>query len=227
MRSRRSVDEMTNWLQLLRDYVGGAAFASERRLACEEFFHAIGRAEARAVAETWCASHEPATVQDAQEALERRIAFSDWFLFHRCHSHWDRTPVRLFVEENPALPDHVRANLLACENSVGSVFAVVSGAADAVVVQDLGGDSSDFYRVLLGDGQSWIVPGEMVRARLVRWDEAYWFHGPVERWPASPRDVVGDELLGMSGDGEHLVQRRNALRFATRAGWLRDRRARP
>jgi len=258
MKQRRSADEMASYLQQLREFVGGSAFAAERRLACREFLGAIGRGAAAAVeaaaveaaavdtaavggsevggSEAGAAEAQPvaeaATGRHGEEALERRIAYSDWFLFHRCHSGSDRTPVRMFVEEHPALPEHIRANLLACEQSVGSVFSVVAPAGEAVIVLDLGGEHSDYYRVCLSAEQHWVRPGEMLRGRLVRWDEEYWFHGPVERWPATARDLLG-EPEGYEPGVDSL--RRGALRrggegglaFGTRAGWLRDRRTRP
>ncbi|MBI5832910.1 MAG: hypothetical protein HZB16_11470 [Armatimonadetes bacterium] len=222
MANRRGSEEMTAWLQRLRDYVRSASFDQERRLACEEYLGtmAVG------------APTEPALAEHPVEQLETRVADSDWFLFHRCHSRWDRTPVRLFVEQTPDLPARVAENLLACEQSVGSVFCVVSGDTEAVVVHDLGGEAGDYYRVMLTEEQTWIVQGAMVRGRLVRWDGEYWFHGQPERWPALVRDVVGHRrgfavgpgLRGRGRSEELSLSARRVLRLASRTMWLRERR---
>ncbi len=225
MANRRGSEEMAAWLQRLRDYVRSASFAQERRLACEEYLGtmAVG------------APAEPALAEHPVEQLETRVADSDWFLFHRCHSRWDRTPVRLFVEQDPDLPANVVQDLLACEQSVGSVFCVVAGEGESVVVHDLGGESGDYYRVMLTEDQLWVTRGAMVRGRLVRWDGEYWFSGQPERWPAVVRDIVGQRrgsALGGPprgrGRGDDLtLSARRVLRLASRTMWLRERRRHP
>lgn len=224
MHQRREAEEIAACLQALREYVRGAAFESERRLAREEYFGAR-RSEQPAEAA------EQVAVHGERDLVAGTDAWSTWFLFHRCHSRADRTPVRMFVEQHPDLPERVRRNLLACEDSLSSIFAVVSATAEHLVLHDVEGEPSDYFRVVREDASAWVQPGEMVRATLLRWDDEYWFHGPAERWPETTGDLLERRWHGaalraaLEGDDLEPLGRRCGP-FVTRAAWLRARRRR-
>lgn len=223
MKTRRTADEMTAYLQKVREYVRSTAFADERQLARDEYFGAQSLLDADAVA-----------VHDEPDLLELPGGWSEWFLFHRCHSRADQTPVRMFVGEHPDLPARIRENLLGCESSLNSVFSVVAAEADHLVVHDLNGDRGDYYSVQRDESLAWVRAGELLSASLLRWDDEYFFYGPVERWPRSPRDLLGGggrraaraERYRFERD-EQPLRRRAAMLYGNRTDWLRERRRHP
>jgi hypothetical protein len=225
---------MTTWFKQLRDYVGSAAFENERRLARQEFFGELSQASTCDVASTVMDSGPE--VLDDKALLEDHPNYSDWFLFDRCHSRSSRTPVRMYVEQHPDLPERIRTNLLGCEQSISSVFAVAAAADDMAVVLDLEGDRSDYYRVARGADAPELAQGGIIRARLVHWDDGWYFHGDPCPWPSSPRDVLGERPArgGRRVAGERralaapeAATRPRATRLATRGSWLRERRTHP
>lgn len=204
MEARRAIDEMNVYLRQVMDYVGSSDFDLERRLARREFF----------------GSEEPA-FKDEEQLMESCAAYYSWFMFDRPDSRRERTPVRLWVEQNPELPERITSNLLACEDSVTSTYRVVETGSDYVVVLDLLGDETDYYRVQTRADRDYAV-GELLTARIVRWDEQYLFHGQIDSWPRSARDIVGP-----------LARRRGAPPDAdeptllSRRRWIWERRQRP
>lgn len=208
MSAGHRAEEMTAYLGRVMEFLGSAAFAAERRMAREEYY---GPGAA--------ASEEPS-------AADEKAAYIDWLLFERPLTARRVTPVRMFVEQHPELPSRVRANLLACEHSVHSVFQVVSVRDDTAVVLDCQGDDDDYYRVSVGGRD--LQEGMLISARLVRWDDEYLFHGPVTPWPAAPRDLYGPQhgRGGVVGDEESPSDWR-ARASSSRRAWLRERRRRP
>lgn len=203
MRSRRGTDEMVGYLRRVLEFLGTPAFELERKLAREEFFGA----------------NLPTTTDEPTESG----AYCGWLLFDRPLTSSSATPVRVFVEQHPELPARIRTNLLACEHSLRSVFRVIELKSDCVIVLDLDGEETDYYRVT-NDGRYPWQAGELVVARLVRWDDEYFFHGPIESWPRSTRDLVGPlprRRFERPLDGpEHDL----GGPFMSRRRWLRDRR---
>ncbi|NUQ00833.1 MAG: hypothetical protein HUU35_13370, partial [Armatimonadetes bacterium] len=173
MEARRDVDEMSLHLRRVLEYAGSSAFEAERRKAREEFF-----------------GHRDPEFSNDEILLDRCAAYYNWFMFDRRDSRSHKTPVRLYVAEHPDLPARIRTNLLACEDSVFSTFKVVEVEADHVILLNLLGEESDYYRVVARPDDL-LHQGQMITARLVRWDGAHHFHGQVEEWPQSPRDVFG------------------------------------
>ncbi|MBI2301798.1 MAG: hypothetical protein HYU66_23080, partial [Armatimonadetes bacterium] len=96
---------------------------------------------------------------------------------------------------------------------------------DSGVVLDLQGEEGDYYRVA-GVADLQLDAEALVSARLVRWDGNHYFHGRVEPWPRSPRDLLGpppepaeDGRMAPGAGFDGLVM--------TRRRWLRERRLRP
>lgn len=222
MKTRRTAEEMATYLAKVRDFARESSFEAELQLARDEYFGVVSAREGEQVA-----------VHDERNLLEVPGGWSEWFLFHRCHSRADRTLVRMFVEGHPDLPERIRENLLGCEHSLNSVFAIVAAEADHLVAHDLNGDHGDYYNIQRDESLSWVRAGELVNASLLRWDEEYFFYGPVERWPRTPSDVLGHArrplrfVAGRTEREEAAQRRRGTMLFGNRTDWLRERRRRP
>lgn len=212
MKTRRVLDEMTHYLRDVLEYVGSTEFDTERRLAREEFF-----------------GHSGPQFEDERRLMDECAAYYGWFMFDRPVSSRETTPVRLYVEHHPDLPSRVRANLLACEESLYSTFEVVEVQPEQVIVLNLLGEATDYYKVAAEEFR--LQPGDLISARLVRWDEVYYFHGEVVPWPQTTRDVA-PLLRAQSRErrGRMVPLTKHAEATdppVSRRGWLRDRRARP
>lgn len=269
MKARRVVEEFTGYLNSIRQFAAGPAFADERWRARREFFGpcdeagespdeadrsegpAAEAAETQESTVTRTTAYEPD--QPSREDLpmaDEDGAYYDWFVFDRCHSQQHHTPVRLFVDQHPELPERIRRNLLGFEHGRYSTFSVIEGKPDCWVLLDVDGDDTDYYRVirpdddlpgLLPDLLPDLQPGDLLRARLVRWDGDWFFAGRVEPWPASLDEL--HESLQRSGRSRSRDSRRDSrsdpradlsvrrpetgTNYATRTRWLRDRRGRP
>ncbi len=215
MQARRHIDEMNAYLRQVLEYVSQAEFEGEQLLARVEFY-----------------GSEAAAVPVETDPTSRSTAYLDWFVFDRQLTDRERTPIRRYVEHHPELPARIRDNLLGCEHSVYSTFQVAEDHADYAVVLDVLGETGDYYRVLKSAGQK-LRCRELVTARLVRWDDVHCFHGAVEPWPRSPRDILG---VPVGGPRERragarvtasLRQRREDQVFDSRRAWILDRRQRP
>lgn len=247
MATDRGSDEMACWLRKLREYARGARFEAERSAACDEYLELVNRQGGLTGGGAWvaqavdptgalvAAGEVPAGDEAARAAVEAQVAESRWFLFSRPDRRWDLTPVELFVVETPDLPAHVADGLLACAQAVHSVFGVVAGDRESVVLADQGGAVDDLYRVRLRAEEAWIVPGLVISGSIVRWAGEYRFLTPPARWPQKVSDVLGPQAArpepavappparGSQRPVERVARRPQAARFSS-VGWLRRRR---
>lgn len=248
MATDRGSDEMACWLRKLREYARGARFEAERRAACDEYLEFVNTQGGLTGGGAWvaqvldptgalvAAGNVPPGDEAARAAVEEQVAESRWFLFNRHDRRWDKTLVELFVAETPDLPVHVVDGLLACTQAVHTVFTVVAGDGESVVLADQGGAVDDLYRVRLRAEEAWLVPGLVVAGPIVRWAGEYRFLAPPARWPQTVADVLGPQAVrpapvvepppaprGSQRPVERVARRPQAARYSS-VGWLRRRR---
>lgn len=215
MQPRRELEEMNAYLRLVHDYIGQAEFERERLLARVEFF-----------------GSETGDSPPDKEPTQGCTAYLDWFVFDRRLSAQSLTPIRRYVDEHPELPESVRNNLLGCEHSAYSTFQVVEDGGEYVVVLDVLGDAGDYYKVARGEERGF-RKGELLTARLVRWDGTWCFCGEPEAWPRSARDVLGPppvlsrERRRSDAVAAPVRQPGDEPPFNSRRAWIWDRRQRP
>ncbi len=206
---------MTSYLRDVVEFVRQDEFRGERRKAWREYY----------------GSGDPLLEGDAQALLDDRTPTCDWFLFDRLDSGRRLTPVRLFVERHPELPARVRTNLVRCEDSLHSQFQVVEVTAANVTVLDLHGERNDYYLVDRASCERRPEVGDVFTARLLRWDETHYFHGPQVAWPEKVADVVGPRSARRRERETRVAQPANEAvetgLILDRRAWLRDRRRRP
>ena len=217
MKARRQVDEMTSYLRDVVEFVRQDEFQGERLKAWREY----------------CGGGD-LNEGDDDALLDGGTPTCDWFLFDRLDSGRRKTPVRLFVDRHPDLPDRVRDNLMRCEDSLQSQFEVVETTSENITVLDLDGEPTDLYLVDPASCERELAVGDVLTTRLLRWDERYYFHGPQAAWPERVSDVVGPRQA--SRRKGHESDRRvpqiasdgsDSGLILDRRAWLRDRRRRP
>lgn len=210
MKARRQVDEMTSYLRDVVEFVRQDEFRKEREKAWREYY----------------GSGDPFLDHD-EALLDTCTPTCDWFLFDRLDSGHRRTPVRLFVDRHPELPARVRTNLMRCEDSLHSQFQVVEVTAQNVTVLDLQGERNDYYLVDKASCDREPQVGDMFTGRLLRWDETYYFHGPLVAWPEKVADVAGPRGRRRERRVPEFTEAAEAGLILDRRSWLRDRRRRP
>lgn len=210
MKTQAALDEIQTVLQQVIDFAGHDCFIRERRRAHGEFF----------------GLNRPELASGADE-FDRFSAYLDWFIFDRAHSATGKTPVRMFVEAHEDLPERVRQNLLNCERSIYSSFEVKEIKDGRVVVLDLHGAADDYYCVYEQSALRNLSVGEVITARLIRWDDRYYFYG-LEKWPPNALELFhreGELLRGHRITPDRREQLTAAARTRpSRKAWLRRKR---